>query len=82
MFNTDNKSGKPEVFLRPKESALIPIKYLTFRADNSVESLVRKASFVQFKSRLCSFNLLVTHSNFVEDFYNEAMQAAVATIIF
>jgi hypothetical protein len=37
LFNMDTKSGKPEVFLRPKESALIPIKYLTFRSDNTVD---------------------------------------------
>ena len=37
MFNLDTKSGKPEIFLRPKERVHVPFKYLTFKADHSVK---------------------------------------------
>ena len=40
MFNTESKSGKPEIFLRPKESVHIPFKFLTFKADNRVQPQV------------------------------------------
>jgi nephrocystin-4 len=38
MFNTD--SGKPQLFLRPKESVHIPFKFLTFKADHQTHTPV------------------------------------------
>jgi len=40
MFNMDTPSGKPEIFLRPKESVNVPFKFLTFRADDRVQPQV------------------------------------------
>ena len=40
MFNTDTKSGKPEIFLRPKETVHVPFKFLSFKADHSVQPQV------------------------------------------
>ena len=37
MFNLQTKSGKPEIFLRPKEKVNVPFKLLTFKADHSVK---------------------------------------------
>lgn len=37
MFNTESKSGRPEIFLRAKETIHVPFKYLTFRSDHSVQ---------------------------------------------
>jgi len=37
MFNMESKSGRPEIFLRAKESVHVPFKLLTFKADHSVE---------------------------------------------
>ncbi|CAH1775289.1 unnamed protein product [Owenia fusiformis] len=38
MFNTQSSSLRPEIFLRPKETVHVPFRYLTFRADHSVQS--------------------------------------------
>ena len=40
MFNTETKSGRPEIFLRPKESVNVPFKFLTFKGDHSVSPQV------------------------------------------
>ena len=40
MFNLDTASGKPEVFLRPKESIHIPFKFLSFKADHQTHTPV------------------------------------------
>ena len=41
MFNMDAASGKPEIFLRPKESVNVPFKFVTFKADEKVQLQVR-----------------------------------------
>ena len=40
MFNKESKSGKPEIFLRAKETVNIPFKYLMYKADQSVNPQV------------------------------------------
>ncbi|XP_013402548.1 nephrocystin-4 isoform X2 [Lingula anatina] len=37
MFNLQSSSQYPQVFLRPKETLNIPFKYLSYRADHSVQ---------------------------------------------
>ncbi|XP_071109623.1 nephrocystin-4-like isoform X1 [Haliotis cracherodii] len=37
MFNKESKSDGPEIFLRPKETVNIPLKYQSFQADQSVQ---------------------------------------------
>lgn len=41
MFSTKSMSGLPELYLRPKESVNIPFKFLSFRADHTVNPQVR-----------------------------------------
>ena len=41
MFNMDATSGKPEIFLRPKESVNVPFKFVTFKADEKVQLQVQ-----------------------------------------
>ena len=40
MFNTETKSGNPEIFLRPKETVTVPFKFLSFKANHSVQPQV------------------------------------------
>ncbi|XP_046554926.1 LOW QUALITY PROTEIN: nephrocystin-4-like [Haliotis rubra] len=37
MFSKESKSNGPEIFLRPKETVNIPLKYQSFHADQSVQ---------------------------------------------
>ena len=41
MFDTASTSPYPQVFLRPKETVHIPLKFQTFRADQSVPEQVK-----------------------------------------
>ena len=40
LFNMETESGKPEIFLKPKDKVHVPFKYLTFGADHSVNPQV------------------------------------------
>jgi nephrocystin-4 len=40
MFNTETKSGQPQIFLRPKEIVHVPFKFLSYRGDHSVQPQV------------------------------------------
>ena len=49
MFNTETKSGRPEIFLRPKESVNVPFKFLSYKADHAVHPQAPSDPFKQKK---------------------------------
>ncbi len=49
MFNTESKSGRPEIFLRPKEAVNVPFKFLSLKADHTTHPSVR-ASHDQYRN--------------------------------
>lgn len=58
LFNLETQSGKPEIFLKPKEKVTVPFKYLTFKADHSVNQQVRKLQcFTAIHSKLPFYQL-------------------------
>lgn len=57
MFHLDESAPGPRVYLRPKESIHIPLKYQSFLCDHSMALQVQKRPEVDADATVCNDQL-------------------------